>query len=176
MDKHSLIQITQTLSNLERAIVENNGELTPELEAAISIESISKEKKIDAYFSIMERCKSIETELNAKITILDNMVNNVKAIQNRLKSNIKEAMAITGTTELQGEIIRFKLSPGGTKLVITNEDHIPVSYYNERVVLDLDKPKLKADLESGASVDGCTLEKFNSLRTYPAINSKKLGE
>jgi len=176
MDKQSLIQITQTLSNLERAIVENNGELTPELESAISVETISKEQKVDAYFSIMERCKSIEAELKTKIDILSNMANNVKTIQNRLKANIKEAMLITNTSELQGNLVRFKLSTSGSKLVIADEGLLPRSHLIERTVYDIDKDKIKKDLEAGQSVEGCQLVQINTLRTYPAINSKKLGD
>lgn len=176
MDKQSLVQITQTLSNLERELIENNGELSPELESAISTQSISKELKIDSYHAILERCKSIQSELEHKIDILSKMSNNVKTVQNRLKSNLKEAMAITGTHELKGELIRFKLSSGGFKVIISNEGLIPVSYFNERLILELDKSKLKADLEAGISIEGCSLEKYNTLRTYPSISSKKIGE
>ncbi len=176
MNEYALIQVSQTLKDLEQALVENNGELPSELENAFSVETIAQQKQVDLYFKVMKRCESITKELSDTAELLAKSIKNVKAFQDRLKSNLKEAMLITNTSELQGNLVRFKLSTGGSKLVIADEGLIPRSHLIERTVYDIDKDKIKTDLEAGQTIYGCQLVQINTLRHYPAVSQKKLGD
>ena len=176
MNEYALIQVSQTLHNLERALIEGGGELPPELEAAFSVETIAREQQVDLYYKTMKRCESLVKELKDTIKILSHSVNSVEAFKDRLKTNVKQALLISGTNEFKGSVVDFKLSKGGTKLVIADEGLIPVSYFNERLIMELDKDKLKADLEAGQSIEGCQLVQVYRLNTPPSVNQKKLGD
>jgi len=174
MDKQSLLQITQLLHSIETSLYENNGELSDDLENQLSTTTIAKERKVDAYFAVLERLKSIDQEFKSKIDLLTKSAKNVQTLQDRLKSNLKEAMLASSTNELNGELVRFKLSTGGNKVVVTHPNQIPISYFKEVVTYDLDKERVKADLISGTPVGGCILQPVHTLRTYPSTSSKKL--
>lgn len=164
----NLLSIVSSLHEIERAILENNGELTPELENALSVQTISKERKIDAYHAIIERCGSIEKELKTKIDLLSSVIKNTRKIEQKLKFNLKQAMIETGQKELSGESMRFLLVDQGTKLEVTDETQIPHTYFKEITTTELDKETLKNDLEQGAMICGATLEPVRSLRVYSA--------
>ena len=170
----NLIHIVTTLHEIEKAILENNGELTPELEQALSIETMAKEKKIDAYHAIMERCRSIETELKAKIDLISTTIKNTRKIEQKLKYNLKQAMLISAQPEINGEFVRYLLVDQGSKLEVTDETLIPHTYFKEVTTTELDKENLKKDLEQGAMICGATLEPVRSLRSYaPKVKELK---
>jgi hypothetical protein len=172
-----LVEIANLLHQVELAIIENNGELTEELQKELSPATIALEKKIDAYHAVLERCKSIQVEMRKTIDRLENTVNSAEQFSEHLKYNLKEAMRITNTRDLHGETVRFKLVSGASKLIIENDTLIPISYFEEKVeekiTVIMDKEKLKTDLENGMQIEGARLERVNSLRSYSPLKFTK---
>lgn len=176
MDNRTLITIALTANQFEKELLENNGELTPELEQSLSVANICKQKKVDAYHAILERCKSAQLELKEKRDLIDTLMKKYKRHEEYLKLNLKEAMSISGTHELQGELVRFKLHTRGNKLVIDNEEVIPHTFFDKVEQFILNKERLEKALEAGEYIEGAHLDTINVLTTSAPSKTIKLGE
>lgn len=158
-----IVEVTQVLS----MIAENNGELTPELEAFFDGVSKDIAQKADSYAFYMERL-DVESEYwKQKADSYAKVAKSCKALKERLNANIKVAMQAMGTDELSGEDVRFKLSKAAPKLVI-EEERLPTSFKMQVVTYVPDKDRIKSELEAGGTVDGAKFEEVFTLRKYPA--------
>lgn len=167
MDTKSLIEITKTLHEFELAIIENGGEIPPELEAQISSETILKEKKIDAYHSILERCKLTEAQILNKVNILKALGKGYGNLASRLKDNLKFAMKSTDTKELAGEMMRFIITRPTSIVEIFNPEILPDNYKIQVTKLIPNNEKISIDLKNGIFIPGAQLVDSFQLRSYP---------
>lgn len=167
IENQSLFQITKNLHELELAIIENNGELSKELEESISTETIAKERKIEQYYNLMQRCQLIDEQFSMRAKILTQIAKGAETVSKKLRNNLKFAMKLLETNELCGDTIKFKLTKDTLDLNIFNENVIPVSYFKEVTTYVIDKEKIIKDLKQGIAVEGCELITKNQLRTYP---------
>lgn len=168
----NLFQITQELHALEMALIDSGGEMPAELEDRFTTASIAREKKVDAYHAIMDRCDHLEAEYKAKADFFAKIAKSAKATRNRLKESLKQAMSFLQVSDLEGEMIRFKLSDGKPRVEIFNEGDIPMEYLKEEVRLVPNMERIETMLKAGEQVPGCKLTSSSTLRTYPARKTK----
>lgn len=164
----SLIAITREIQAIESAIIESGGELSAELEERICTATIMQELKCDAYSAIIARCNSIKAEYEAQVESLAKVANTASLISKKLKNNIKEALKELGTTELNGQITRFKLSSSKPKVTIINIELLPKEFYARAVTYTPDLELIAEAIKAGQVVPGAELTPSYSLRTYAA--------
>lgn len=153
----SLIEITKQLHRIEQQILENNGELTPELELEFTQVDIAKAQKIDAYYAIMKRCDILSQAYRAEADKYSRMAKGFDRIEEHLKETLKMAMVVTGNQEISGDESAFKLSKRPDKVEIYDEKTLPDMYKRPVLKYEIDKEKLKEDLSRGAQVPGARL-------------------
>lgn len=172
-DKKSLVAIVAEASAIENMLIESGGELTPELEQLLKINSSELSLKADGYKIIMDRFGALETAYNAQAEFYDNIANQCANVVKSLKENIKFAISELGVNEVSGESVRFVTKETKGKLVIDNEDLIPLDFKETELITKIKKDDLKKALET-SEIQGAHIEKSVQLNIY--ANTKKLKE
>jgi hypothetical protein len=157
----SLYQISKEATELASALIE--GELTPEMETALTInQNELQEKAINYGYAI----RSIESDVN----IIEDEIKRLQALKTsrtnaieRMKATVLEAMQIYGIEKVASPTLNLavRLNPESVDLV--NEYQIPDCYKKEKVTISIDKVMIKEDLRSGLEVPGAVLKRTQRL-------------
>lgn len=169
MEKKSLVSIVRDVATLETMLIEAGGEMTPEIEAMLTVKEVNLPEKIDNYEAMLDRLEAIEALYKERAKMFSAAAKSLANAQDTLKERLKIAMKELGVTELLGHDIRFKLSVSKPKLVILDEKLIPKEYKIQVITDEVQKDRLSEDLKIG-SVPGAILEETYSLRKY--VNKK----
>ena len=159
----TLVTKSQSITN---QIIENGGELTPELEEQLDNVTLDVGEKIDNYNFVMERIKIEETYWKSKADQMTRIARGCKNMRDRMKTSIKEAMKAMDTKEVEGFNYRFKLTNVKPKLIV-DEAMLPVKYTKEVITHEANKERIREDLTEGIGVRGASLEQGHALRIYP---------
>lgn len=159
--------ITQDILALESLLLEAEGDLTnPALEEWMTINEENMAGKIDAYKHMMDHMeagieyfkqKAIEAVQARKI--YENQIE-------RMKERLRFTMTELTTSELIGTDYRFKLSKTKPKVIITDDQKIPVCYLTEKLEYTPNKEAIKIAIEKGEIIQGAHLEENYSLKPY----------
>lgn len=171
MENQSLLAIVGQTVEIEKMLIESGGELTAEIEAALIVNETSLAEKADGYHNIIERFEALEGHYNKRAAFYAQISKQCAGVVDRLKTNIKIAMAELKVSEIKGEDVRFKLTETAGKLILEDEDLIPLEFKTEVSETVVQKDALKAALKNGP-VAGAKIEKGYSLRAYANIPDK----
>lgn len=169
MSENSLYSLVNEAQALFEVLSENNGELTPELEAKLTNLEVNLPIKIDAYNVILERAEIEENYWKKKAESMLAVAKGCKNIRERLKEQLKLSAIHLGKSELVGNDVKFKISNSKPKLIV-NESEIESIYKFDVVTTEIDKKRITEDLAIGVPVRGAFLEETKSIRSY--VNKK----
>ena len=157
----SIFQISAEQQALNEALFEAEGELTPELEAALVINEANLAIKTESYCSSIQKFDSMIEAANNEIKRLQGIVKRSKNASERMKNALSMAMQTFGYDryEIGTHKLSFRKSEG---VVIEDEQAIPPCYII--VETKVDKAKLKADLKEGVIVSGAFLEQRKNIQ------------
>lgn len=167
----SLHESVKDSHSLELAIIENGGELTPELEASLTQISLDVAESVDRTHFALDRIENAVGYWKAKAAEYKKIADSLDTAHDRMKNYIKAVMADSGKSDLVGVEVRYKLSRAKPKVVI-DEDKLAPAYFKEKLTLVPEKERIKQDLELGVPVDGARLEESFTLRAYPNKGDK----
>lgn len=169
----SLIQLIDTASALERALVQSGGEVTPDIEKMLEVTDVQLPEKVDSYALVIDRMDSIERFYKTKAEMYLSLAKSAANVSSRCEANLKTAMQALGTTEIEGFDIRYVLVNSNPACVIEDESLIDGAYKITETVTKVDKKRLAEDLKLGVPVPGAKLERGQSLRRYLNTPNKK---
>jgi hypothetical protein len=166
-----LVEILGQLAEIESLLIVNQGELTPEEDTKLKLFTESLIEKVDGYKHFFDR-------LDMSVSYWKAKENEAKQIRKALESNIdhaesylKNIMLSRGVSELSGEEFIFKISPTAGEVVITDEQAAKECYGKEKITIEIDKKKVREDLENGINID-CAVIKQNYQLRAKAITKK----
>jgi len=152
--KKSLYNITAEALNLASAL--EDGELTQELETALSInQNELQEKAINYAYAI----KSIEddlTSINEEIKRLQAIKTAKSNAVDRMKESIRNAMNIYGIEKVTSPTLNLSFRKSES-VEIVNLDQIPDNYKVEKVTVSPDKTRIKQAIKDGKEIEGAVL-------------------
>lgn len=157
----SLYQISKEAQELASALIE--GEFTPEMETALTINQNELQTKAINYGFVI---KSIESD----ISVIDSEIDRLKALKTSrtnaietMKAKVLEAMNIYGIEKVTSPTLNLavRLNPESVDLV--NEYQIPDQYRKEKIHITIDKIQIKKDLQDGIEVPGAVLKRNQRL-------------
>lgn len=155
---NSLSTLLDMASEIERHLIDNDGLITPELEALMTNLDISLPAKIDSYAYVIEQLEVQQEWYDTQIKELQrNKKARVLAGENII-ARLKDLMLQNKLTDLVGDRKRFKLQASNPKMIVRDEKQIPATYLIEETRIYPDNEKIKTDLKSGIPVPGCELE------------------
>lgn len=120
METRSLFQLSADMSAIEDALWENGGELTPELEQALTETEQSLAVKTDGYNSLIRKFASQADVIDAEIKRLTALKKTCQNAEKRLKNHICETMGEFGIDKLEGQYC--KISRAKTTSIETNDE------------------------------------------------------
>lgn len=108
------------MSAIEDALWENGGELTPELEEALTETEQSLKVKTDSYGALIRNFDSAATMIDAEIKRLQAMKKTAEKASERLKGRVMDSMQANGISKLDGAYTKFSLRR--SERTITDDD------------------------------------------------------
>ena len=165
-------------AQVESTLVENAGELTPELEKEYTELKILIPQKVDGYKFIIDRFRSLGDWWINKGKIFISTGRGLHKFADFLSSGIKLGMAALKIKELLGVDYRFVLANSKPTLEIFDEAQLPAHCIKEVVEYVPDKDKIRELLDAGAVISGARLVPNKSLRSYmnKSETKKKVGQ
>lgn len=154
-------------------LIENEGEITPDLEERLNQLQIDLPEKVDAYVFIMEALEAQEAMYKKRAEFFSRLAKSHSGTRERIKERIKFLMQQGNKDEVLGNDYRFKLSPSKPSLKV-NTELLPAKFTREVVLFEVDKKAIEEALMSGEDVPGAHFECGVTFRIY--ANKKKLDK
>lgn len=167
MEAKTLIELTNESRDLVTILMQNGGELTPELEKELQDVTYSLTHKVDSYFEIISRAENESRYWKQREMEAAGIRKACENVVVRLRSYIKAGLITLQKQSVEGNFNRFFLRKSKASLKIINESEIPPMYFEETVVRTLNKEKLRYDMENGILISGAILEESYSLNDAP---------
>ncbi len=150
----TLFNITAEQRRINEALMELDGELSPELEEALIINAENFAVKVDGYATSIHQFEAFAEAADAEIKRLTALKKSAQGAVKRLKENLAYGMDVMGLDK--ADIGLHKLSfRSSTAVNITDEVRIPNQYI--KVETKIDKESLKRDLKAGLVIEGAEL-------------------
>ena len=164
--KQTLTQLASEAIELVHIIMKNGGEITPEIEERLEVNSKSIMSKVDGYVAIEDQFQAQADLCRSKANVWSKVAKTFEGRIEKLRSNIKFCMKEMEKDEILGKENRYVLSKSVPKLVIDSEDEIPNEFKMIVQKTELDKEKIKQALINGFEVPGAHIEENGTLRVY----------
>jgi hypothetical protein len=150
----TLFQINQTYLVLAEVLEENGGELTPELEQALTIQQEELSAKSESYIHVIRKIEA-EVEMAKAYEEQAKVYRKRKeTVIARLKKSLEDAAKLYGKYEAGIHTVSTRKSE---QVIITDAEKIPSEYLNRKIIETPDKSKIKAFLKNGEKVEGAEL-------------------
>ncbi len=153
--KKNLFNITQDYQNIMDSILDNDGELTEELESALEINQDELTEKARGYNAVIN-------DLQSKIDFIEKEEARLKKHKDsynktivRLKEAIQNSMQIFEVESIDTGLNKFSIKK--TKSLSIDLDLLPKKYFNavpRPAKKPLSKPELKDLLKEGVKIKG----------------------
>lgn len=167
----SLLSKIRQVNLVEKAIIENGGELTEELENSLIDTQEGLKGKADAYAFIMENLKERAKYWEEKAALLKKYGKTCAAVVERMRGNLKGYMILESISEIKGQEIRFTLQETPFAVHV-EESELPEEYFKVEIVRTVDKDKIRKAMMAGVEVRGAWEIETYALRTYPNHSNK----
>ena len=154
--KLSLYNIEQNYLTLVENLIENGGELTPELETELAITKQDLQNKGVCYGFIVK-------ELEGNIDLIDLEIKRLNALKkplvnsiDRLKNNLSQAMQMFDVTELKTPLLKINFRKSES-IEVTDIDLLDADFVKTTITKAADKIAIKEAIKQGENVQGAVL-------------------
>jgi hypothetical protein len=161
--KLSIYNIEQNYNKLAEQLIDNDGELTPELSEQLAITEEQLQNKSVAYSFVIK-------EMDADVEIIDAEIKRLQAAKKQrekaseyLKERIKHAMDLFQIEEIKTPLVKINFRKSET-VEVDDVNALPSLYKVVKVTEQADKAAIKAALKDGFEVAGCTIETHRNLQ------------
>jgi len=161
--KQSIFQISTELNEIINQIIENGGEVTPEIEGALMIKEEELSTKSVKYGYVV---KALEYDVN----IIDDEIkrlSQIKKVRQNAIERLKNVLSITMQSFNIPEIdtptmkINFRKS---SSLEITDEDLIPKKFITVKQSTTIRKADIKKAIKEGEQIEGARIVENQNLQ------------
>lgn len=160
----SIYQIEIAHRNLVEELIENEGELTPELETQLAISYEDLQQKGVAYTFVIKDQEGVISQIDAEIKRLSDLKKRKEKAVEKLKETLVNAMEVFGVQKLESPIVSISLRASESvevlHLAMLDEEYKKCS----TPVWSADKLKIKQAFKDGKTIEGALLVKKNSLQ------------
>jgi len=105
----TLFELTAEFRAIEAALFENEGELTPELEEALTVNAQELEQKADNYGAFLQYLQSVSDACANEVKRVQKIKRTADNGAQRMKDNIKSCMECAGIPKIDGTTHKFSL-------------------------------------------------------------------
>lgn len=122
----TLFQLTADMAAIEDALIESGGELTPEIEAALTETQDSLAVKVDGYNALIQKFGRTSDVLKAEIDRLGKLKKTAENAEKRVKQHVCDTMGAFGIEKLEGQLC--KMTRRRTQRVETNDEMLKAAF------------------------------------------------
>lgn len=144
--KLSLVKMAAVANSIETELIENGGELTPELERTLLDINVQMPEKVDVYRMVLARLPKYQQEYKEKEAEMYSIRKGLENYEKGLKSAINTAMTIMETNDVYGYEYRFKRINNQPKLEVDHEVDIGEEFFDKVETRVLNRERLKEHL------------------------------
>lgn len=159
----NLFKIQQQYIDLANSIIDNGGEVTPEIETQLQITEAELQEKATSYGYVV---KSLEYDcevIDAEITRLNGLKKSRQSTIERMKNTVSEAMQNCGIFEVKSPTMKLSFLKS-EKCEIYSEKQIPAIYKREVTTVKIDKAAIKKAIKAGETVAGARIQENQNLQ------------
>jgi len=144
-------------------VINNEGEITPELETALTINKEQLQSKAVDYCYVIKQldydCEQIDNEI-ARL----NKLKKVRAnLTDRLKNTVSSAMQLYEVEKIETPLIKLNFR-NSESVEITNEQQLDAKFIVTKTVSTPDKKAIKDAIKNGEVVEGATINYNKNLQ------------
>jgi hypothetical protein len=154
--KLTIYQIEQSYNQLAEELIDNGGELTPELSEALAITEEQLQNKSVAYSFVIKQIDSEVDIIDVEIKRLQAMKKTRENASERLKANIKHAMELFNIDEIKTPLVKINFRKSEA-VEVDDVNQLPASYKVVKVTEQADKMAIKEAIKNGAEIPGCRI-------------------
>ena len=159
----NIYKIETEYRDLISVLVENGGELTPELEQALQINQKDLYRKSESYaYAIKELSGEIDI-IKSEIERLQALINQRDKSISRMKETVLKAMELYEIDKIETPMIKISVRESEAVEVI-NENQIDPIFKVKKVTTTISKSAIKEAIKSGINVNGVVIKKNKSLQ------------
>jgi len=161
--KLTIYQIEQSYNQLAEELIDNGGEITPELSEALAITEEQLQNKSVAYSFVIKQMDADVDIIDAEIKRLQAAKKQREKASDYLKDRIKHAMDTFQIEEIKTPLVKINFRKSET-VEVENVNSLPMAYKTVKVVETADKVAIKAALKDGVEVTGCSIATHRNLQ------------
>jgi hypothetical protein len=159
----NIFNIQSEYQLLVNELIENGGEITPEIELALQINK-------DNFHSKSENFAYVTKQFDAEMDIIDNEIKRLqqakksreKTIQ-RLKDTIELAMLTFDIDKIETPLIKISFRKSES-VEVSDVNELPNEFKTIKLTETADKLKIKDALKSGMFISGCSIKSNRNLQ------------
>lgn len=166
-EKKTLLNLSEDSARIEREIIENGGELTPELNAELESVGTALAEKIDSYYWRIKQLEAKAEFFKERAKEFSAVATSMNKYVKTMNERIKISMLNLGEKELKGDKFKFCISATKAALVVDVAllpDRFKIISYSA------DGDRIRNCIESGEEVPGARLEQ--NWRLDKRVNSE----
>ena len=159
----NIYKIETEYRDIISVLVENGGELTPEIEQALQINQKDLYRKSESYAYAIK-------ELDGEIDFIKSEIERLQALISkrdksicRMKETVLKAMELYEINKIETPIIKISVRESEVVEMI-NEDQIEPIFKVEKVTTTISKSAIKEAIKSGINVNGVGIKKNKSVQ------------
>lgn len=159
----NIFNIQSEYQQLVNQLIENGGELTPELELALQINK-------DNFHSKSENYAYITKQFDGEMDIIDNEIKRLQQAKKsrektieRLKATIEMAMKTFEIDKIETPLIKISFR-NSESVEVTDVNDLPNEFKVIKLTESADKLKIKDALKSGMFISGCSIKTNRNLQ------------
>ena len=168
MEKLTLYTLTERQAQIEDLLLENGGELTPEVEELLNDNAEALAVKVDGYNHILRRLEGFAAQAKAEVDRLTKLRRTAENGAKSLKAHIASVMAAQGIEKLESDTCKITWRKS-TAVEVTDEDALLLPFKNTIEVLrqnlpgyltvevSINKTALKEAINAGKPVAGAEI-------------------
>jgi len=159
----NIYQIKNEYQLIISEIINNEGEITPELETALTINKEQLQSKAVDYSYVIKQLDSDCEQIDAELKRLQQLKKVRTNLAERLKNTISDAMNLYEVEKIETPLIKLSFR-NSESVEITNESQLDACFIVTKMVSTPDKKAIKDAIKSGMFVEGATISYNKNLQ------------
>ena len=159
----SIFKIQQEYQEIVNELIDNGGELTPEIELALQINK-------DNFHSKSENFAYVTKQFDSEMDIIDNEIKRLQQAKRsrektieRLKATIEMAMNTFEVDKIETPLIKISFRKSES-VEVSDVNDLPNEFKTIKLTETADKLKIKDALKSGMFISGCSIKSNRNLQ------------
>ena len=159
----NIYQIQNEFQLIIAEVINNEGEITPELETALTINKEQLQSKAVDYSYVIKQLDSDCEQIDAELKRLQQLKKVRTNLAERLKNTISDAMNLYEVEKIETPLIKLSFR-NSESVEITNESQLDPCFIVTKTVTSPDKKAIKDAIKSGVLVEGATISYNKNLQ------------